>query len=76
MAKKRRSEPMETQPATNWRNSGAPMGESPSKRQRASPKLQPAIPPAEAAAKRRQSLKKQRSQLEAIVAKPKSGRGS
>jgi hypothetical protein len=72
MARKQTSEPMETQAVANWENSGAPMRASPSKGSRTARKLQPAIPPAEAEAKRRSSLKKQRSQLKAIV-KPTSG---
>lgn len=76
MARKQTPKPMETQPVTNWGNSGAPMGQSPSKRLRTARTAQPAVPAAEAEAKRRRSLRNQRGQLEAIANLPRGQRSA
>ena len=66
MAKKRTSAAMETQPLTVWRNAPTPMADCPSKRLKHARLSQAAVPRAEAEATRRGSLKKQRSQMDAV----------
>jgi hypothetical protein len=60
MGKKPASPAMETQPPTDWRNSGTPMGQSASKRSKSVRASPPVFSRAEAEAKRRSALTKQR----------------
>ena len=73
MARKRIAPPMATQPLSGWQNQPIPMGpssaETPNKSSNKTPKMRStraAVPDGEAEIVRRGSLKKQRSQLEAI----------